>query len=151
MTEEQIINSLKEQISQAYNEYVAKVERYVNALKALGENVSINSPFSKPVQKVRTIKFGSPATTMKQKIVKALTDAGKPLTSREIMDSINIKFPHRIYDFNAFSGNFSQTWQKAGVQKYGQPDKPIELRVVYGLDKWFTHSGDLKQEYKDLL
>lgn len=152
MTDEQIKSSLKEQINQAYKEYEAKVERYVNALKALGENVSIDSPLTKLETPKGTVKGGfSIGFTMKQKIIQVLNDAGKPLTSRQIMDAINKEFPERIYDFDAFSGNFSQTWRKAGVKKYERLDKPIEFRVVYGLGKWFTTSGDLKQEYKDLL
>jgi hypothetical protein len=149
MTDEQIKSSLKDKINQSYNEYVRKVERYVNALKALGENVSIGSPLTTPTG---TVKGGlSVGFTMKQKIIQVLKDAGKPLTSREIMDSINNKFPDRTYDFNAFSGNFSQTWRKAGLQKYERPDKPIEFRVVYGLSNWFAGTNLLKQKYKDLL
>lgn len=154
MTDEQIKNLLKEQIKQARKEYNKKIERYVNALKALGENVSVYLPFSEPTEKhdvIGKILLCDRSLTMKQKIIQVLTDTGKPLTSREIMDSINISFPDRIYKFNAFSGNFSQTWQKAGIKKYERPDEPIESRVVYCLDKWFTHLGDLKQEYKDLL
>ena len=154
MTDEQIINSLKEQIKQAHKEYIVKIERYVNALKALGEDVSIGSPLSKPTLKINvsdSVVVSDKTFTMKQKIIQVLNDAVKPLTSREIMNSINNKFPDRIYNFNTFSGNFSQTWKKVGVKKYERPDEPIEFRVVYGLDKWFTHLGDLKQEYKDLL
>lgn len=151
MNEQQIKDSLKEQINKAYKEYVTKVERYVNALKALGEEVPINSPFSKPVKIVRTIKFGSPSTTMKQKIIRVLQEAGKPLTSRQIMDAINEKFPSRIYDFDSFSGNFSQTWAKAGLKKLVRPDQPIESRVHYGLSNWFAGTNLLKQEYKDLI
>lgn len=154
MTDEQIKSSLREQINQAYKEYEAKVERYVNALKALGEDVSVDQPFSKPTKKIKVfghVALFDKSTTMKQKIIQVLSDAGKPLTSREIMNSINNKFPDRIYEFNAFSGNFSQTWQKAGIKKYERPDEPIEFRVVYGLDDWFTDKGNLKPEYMELL
>lgn len=145
---------LKEQINQAYKEYEAKVERYINALKALGENVSVDLPFSEPTLKINVfnpVAVSDKLFTMKQKIVQALKDADKPLTSREIMNSINNKYPDRIYNFNTFSGNFSQNWKKAGVKKYERPDKPIEFRVVYGLSNWFAGTNLLKQKYKDLL
>ncbi len=150
MNEEQIKISLKEQIQTAYKEYLSKVERYANALRALGETVNIGSPL--PAKLGKPMNTNKHNVTMKEKIISVLTTADKPLTSREIMEAINEAFiREEKYDFNSFSGNFSQTWKKAGVKKYERPSAPIEFRVVYGLSDWFTASGDLKPHFKELL
>ena len=153
MTDQEIIQSLKDKIRQLHSEYLSKVRPYEKAIQALGERSDFHLFDRDQVQSVNINNLTSAVkstVTMKQKIRAVLSDARKPLTSREIMDAINEKFPDNIYTFSKFSGNFSQTYPKAGIKRYIRPEEPIKKRVVYGLEEWFD-GDELRPNYKELL
>lgn len=146
---DEIIRLLEEEIAEAKKEYDEKVGGALNALKALGADKRILTPnksldTKKPPKEVQE---GS----MVYKILTVLQSANKPLTSRQIMDAINLNFSKNPYDFAKFSGNFSQSYGKAGIKKYTRSNVPFFERVVYALPEWCDATGELKREYRDKL
>ena len=157
MKDEEIRKILEEKIAQAKKEYITKVTRYQKALEALGGLIRKDSQYYRPITeeiptvlRVNASEKNQPSFTMKQKIHHVLKSANLPLTARQIMTAINVEYPERKYTYESFSGNFSQTYRKAGVKKYERPNAPIETRTVYGLKEWFE-GNDLKVEYLELI
>jgi hypothetical protein len=147
LTEEQIKKVLRDKIK-SYESLIDKCKR---ALEAFGEN------YDKPqdlkldlVDNVKTenrIIVSNKPNTLRAKIEKILIDNDVPMTSRELMEGIN-KAYNKSYDFNNFSGNFSQLYRKSNsnIKKYELSDVPNELKTVYGLRNWFN-VDELKQEF----
>ena len=146
LTEEQIKQGLKDKIKQLETQ----IEACKIALRAFGDNsTSVQEGLftSEPKFPREVIVANKNRKTVRSRVEGLLADAQRPMTSREIMDSINQTY-NKKYTFNNFSGNFSQTYRKAGskIEKYEIADVPIELKTVYGLKSWFE-GEEMKREY----
>jgi len=86
--------------------------------------------------------------TFKSKIQTIFNESERFLTSNEVKDRVNIRFPNKIYSQAKFSGQFSITYQKLGIKRFEEKDNPITTRFYYGLKDWFDKNGDPKPEYK---
>ena len=119
-----------------------KVNSFQEALRALGEE---------PI-KQQTHNFlsnnGQTKKTLNEEVIGVLKYENRPLTSRQIMDALNLKYPDKPYTFQGFSGSFAQAWTKGGIKKYTRENVPMSLKVVYGLTRWFE-GDELKGEYKE--
>lgn len=147
LTEEQIKQGLRNKIKGLEKQ----IEHCKVALKAFGED--FNKPRDLQINVFDEINIQDTVTIRKdRKTVRArveglLADIQTPMTSREIMDTMNRVFK-KNYKFNNFSGNFSQTYRKANskIQRFEIADQPAEYKFVYGLKSWAVDE-ELKQEY----
>lgn len=146
LTEEQIKQALKDKIKQLE----IQIENCKVALRAFGDsNGGLQQTLFITDQKSSSevIVAKTDRKTVRARVEGLLADAQRPMTSREIMDVLNRVY-NKVYTFENFSGNFSQTYRKAGskIQKYEIADAPIELKTVYGLKSWFN-GEEMKREY----
>jgi len=145
LTEEQIKQGLRNKLKNLEKQ----VELVKTALKAFGDET--NSGFKQIDAFDDSAKFeltpDVSRNTVRSRVEGILTDAQTPMTSKEIMLALN-KTYKKNYTIENFSGNFSQTYRKAGskIQQFEIPDVPAEYRFVYGLKNWADNNG-LKHDY----
>ena len=89
--------------------------------------------------------------TLEDRIKVVLKTINRPLTSRDLMETVNQKYPERpISSFKSFSAQLTPIHQKtdSGIKLYTirSPDSKIK-HFFYGLDEWFD-GEDLKLEYQ---
>ena len=93
-------------------------------------------------------KNGSELTpTFKSKIQTIFKESDRFLSSNEVKDRVNIRFPDKIYSQAKFSGQFSIIYKKLGIKRFEQKDAPISMRYFYGLKSWFDKNGEPLTEY----
>lgn len=88
--------------------------------------------------------------TLSEKIVGILKDADIPLTTRDIMNEMNNRYPNgRHYDMAGFSGAFSPAYQKpdSGIEKYDVENPTFEVKALYFLKIWMDNPWKF-EEYK---
>lgn len=142
-----LISEYEKKISQIEIESKETINRYrqlIEALKRLPEYEAKTS-----IRNMLQVNTQSISRTLNQKVKEALKEANRPLTSREIMDKVNIYYGDKEYKFNAWSGTFSQMYSKpnSGIQKHHIPNLPVQYSTFYGLSEWFETNGILKKEY----
>ncbi len=91
----------------------------------------------------------SDRVTIREKAINVIKGYGCPVTSTEIMESMNKLYPDKIYNMNSFSGAFSSMYTKtnSGINSYPIRNATPKLKVVYGLTEWFIKDKELKPEY----
>lgn len=132
----QKIEELKEQI----RNYETTLETLDEIYGEEQEQIFELTPEDKPKRKL----------TLKMKTEAVLKETQEPLTSRQLMNVINQRYPEKKYKFGQFSGQFSVIYRRknSNIRNYEIPDAPPKFKVFYGLKSWFS-GNDLKQEYKD--
>lgn len=146
-SEEQIKKALRDKIKF----HQIQIDKCKKALDAFGESLEKqidNQPtiFDEIKTQDRMI-ISKRTNTLRAKIENILVKKNTPMTSRELMEEINQLYG-KAYDFNNFSGNFSQLYRKqnSNIKKYEIDNVPNEFKTVYGLKNWFT-GDELKLEY----
>ena len=147
------MNLTEEQIRQGLRNKIKDLERQIElcktALRAFGEDIK---PKSSQLAFDITTEYQSPKPSPERKTVLSrveglLKDSQIPMTSKEIMQSLNELY-RTEYTMDNFSGNFSQAYRKAGsnVKRFVFPDTSNEFKFAYGLKSW-AEGENLKEEY----
>lgn len=129
-----------------------EIKKWQLVLDALGEvrdNGQLN--IIPPNVKTSLSKSSQSKLSIMAKVQHILRESDCPLTTRDIMESINHLFPDRIYDMGSFSGAFSLIYRKpeANISKYMVKNASTQIRALYGFNEWFDEKGNLKEEYDD--
>lgn len=137
MTAEITDKDIREHLEAKLKKLQDELDRVKIALKAYSEqNGHIETP---------------PNATLLMKITATLKEADEPLTSRELMDIFNKKYPEKTYKLSAFSGRLSQLHdkinKKSEITIFEVPNTPLSMRYFYILKSWYKENGELKQEY----
>jgi hypothetical protein len=146
LTEEQIKQGLRNKLKSLEKQ----VELVKTALKAFGDELKTNSAqvdAFKGDNDPDLFNLDKGRKTVRARVEGLLADAQTPMTSKEIMLTLN-KTYKKNYTIENFSGNFSQSYRKTGskIKQFEVPDIPAEYRYVYGLNSWFD-GEQLKQEF----
>lgn len=153
LTDGQIKQGLRNRLKNLEEQFElvkGQIELVKTTLKAFGDdpkpkNLQINVFEGVSVQDNFTVR--KDRTTVRARVEGLLADAQFPMTSKEIMQTLNRVY-NKDYTSGNFSGNFSQAYRKSGskVKQFTIPDLPVEYKYVYGLISW-ADGNDLKQEY----
>lgn len=128
------------------------IKKWGLVLEALGNQPKDDSQLSLLSQapKLTPSRNERKKLSILDKVKRVLTEADCPLISRDIMQSINLMFPERIYTMENFSGAFSLVYRKtgAGIKLYSVKKSSTLVKAIYGLNEWFDEDGNFKKEYE---
>lgn len=151
-----LIKQYEDKIIFLEEEYKSKITKYKNAIEALKELPEFNettSNISNDNDPNALFSNVIPIITLREKVVQVLSESNCPLTSRDVMNSVNDKYKDKHYSqFSSWSGPFSHMYSKenSGIRKFELPEMPSNLSAFYCLSEWFDESG-LKEDYRHAL
>ena len=129
-----------------------EIKKWELFLEALGNQPKDDSQLSLLSQtpKLTPLRTERKKLSILDKVKSVLTDADCPLTTRDIMQSINLTFPDRIYTMESFSGAFSLVYRKpeAKIKQFNVAQPNTVVKALYGLNEWFDETGNFKKEYE---
>lgn len=135
-----------ETIQAVADQQIQKYRHAIEALKELPEYEGL-AEASESESEIHE-EMIHPKKTLNQKVLDVLNKTQLPLTSRDLMENVNASFPDKEYEFNKWSGSFSQMYQKpkSGIKKFSLENMPVHISAFYCLDEWFEEN-ELKIEY----
>lgn len=142
---EQKIESLRRELRKWYSVIEALDESYIRQPDLFEEGET--KPVVKPAK--RSIRIKENPTSLRERCEKILYDLNEPLTTRDLKDIVEKRFNQK-YNFNSFSGGFSQSYRRKSsfIKKYDLQNPAKGIISVYGLKEWFNPlTGDLEPEY----
>ncbi len=135
------INQAKLEFQRARVKYEQDLIKYQNALEAISE-----------IETKRLIEdeenLQQENKTLRRKVIMTLKEINCPLTSRDIMDFINNKYPGKQYSFEQFSSQFSVLYRRenSGINKIVFENQSPDKTTFYFLDAW-EENNFIKEEY----
>lgn len=142
------ISRLKFNFQRIKLDYESQIKKYENAIEAINEFASEPDQLSLiPDEQSEELDNNK---TLRTKIIEILTAYNAPLTSRDIMELINLKYPSKTYAFSQFSAQFSILYRRPNseIKQYSVKNVPISKSAFYYLESW-EDDGELKTDYKN--
>jgi len=130
------VERLKWNFQKTKDEYEEQIKKYENALQALNELVADNDQTTLFIDDKKVSKTKD--KTLRSKVIEIFKLYDTPLTSRDLMDLINNRYPAKQYEFNQFSAQFSTLYRRANskIKKYEVENAPPNKSAFYYLEEW---------------
>lgn len=142
------VNTLRWNLQRIKLDYESQIKKYENAIEAINEITSESEQLSL-LPDEHSEEAGA-NKTLRTKVIEALTDYDSPITSRDIMELINSKYPSKTYTFPQFSAQFSMLYRRTNseIKQYSVKNVPISKSAFYYLEAW-EEDGKLRKDYKE--